>query len=40
MANPNLLAATTASGTTTYLTPGVDYGPCSSSQSRVKRSGL
>ena len=24
MANPNLLAATTASGTTTYLTPGVD----------------
>jgi hypothetical protein len=23
MANPNLLAATTASGTTTYLTPGV-----------------
>ena len=22
MANPNLLAATTASGTTTYLTPG------------------
>ena len=24
MANPNLLSATTASGTTTYLTPGVD----------------
>ena len=24
MANPNLLAATTASGTTKYLTPGVD----------------
>jgi hypothetical protein len=36
MANPNLLAATTASGTTTYLTPGV-HGPCFSSQSCVKR---